>query len=257
MATFLHRPVNRGSEVSIPTGLCRSAQGCGKGVTLGVRIGRIPNPSGLQQTDGNRCNPVGVGEFFRRDPRVARPSQPWDECWNPVGIRGNTLPRFIVATVFAALLCAVLPLHAQIVADGATNTSNNVPNTFPGDVTVGTNGSFTLLVLSDNSLLTNSGSGIIGLNATATSNEVRLVSPSARWQVGGSLFIVGSNGAFNRLVVSNGATVKDAVGFVGENVSASNNLAVVTGPGSVWSNASSFFLGFFGAGNELVVSNGG
>jgi len=43
-------------------------------------------------------------------------------------------------------------------------------------VTVGTNGSFTLLVLSDNALLTNSGNGVIGRNATAKFNEGRLVS---------------------------------------------------------------------------------
>src|SRR2546430_5056316 len=93
--------------------------------------------------------------------------------------------------VLAATLLAVSPLRAQIVADGATNTLSNVTNTFTGDVTVGTNGSFTLLVLSDNALLTNSGNATIGFNTTAKSNEVQLASPSARWQVGGSLFIVG------------------------------------------------------------------
>ena len=51
---------------------------------------------------------------------------------------------------------------AQIVADGATNTLSNVTTNITGDVTVGTNGAFTLLVLSDNALLTNSGSGTIG-----------------------------------------------------------------------------------------------
>src|SRR5687767_6998876 len=111
--------------------------------------------------------------------------------------------------LFLALLTAsgiVLPLDAQVVNDGATNTLSNVTNSFPGDVTVGTNGSFTLLVLSDNSLLTNSGHGVIGRNATATSNQVQLLSPTARWRMGGSLF-VGSNGSMSRLVISNGAFV--------------------------------------------------
>src|SRR5947207_776655 len=106
-----------------------------------------------------------------------------------------------------SLALTVSPLRAQLVADGATNTLANVTNTITGDVTVGTNGSFTLLVLSNNALLTNSLNGTIGLNTTAKSNEVRLISPSARWLVGGSLFAVGSNGSFNRLVVSNGATM--------------------------------------------------
>src|SRR6266704_2048302 len=76
---------------------------------------------------------------------------------------------------------------AQIVADGATNTLSNVTTNITGDVTVGTNNPFTLLVLSDNALLTNSANGVISLNATAKSNEVRLVSPSASWLMGGTL----------------------------------------------------------------------
>src|SRR5215216_3807021 len=109
--------------------------------------------------------------------------------------------------ILAAGLLAVVQGSAQVVNDGATNTLSNVTNIFT-DVTVGTNGAFTLLVLSDNALLTNSGNGVISLNATARSNEVRLASPSARWLMGNSFF-VGSNGAMSRVVVSNGAMVRD------------------------------------------------
>src|SRR5882724_10003568 len=158
------------------------------------------------------------------------------------------------------LAATLLPLRAQIVADGATNTLSNVTNNFTRDVTVGTNGSFTLLVLSDNTLLTGSANVIIGRNTTAKSNEVRLVSSSARWQLGGLFAFptvyVGSNGAFNRLVVSNGATVSAFSGYVGVQPPASNNLALVTGPGSVWSMAS-LDVGSFSAGNQVIVSNGG
>src|SRR5712671_730857 len=116
------------TEVSIPTGLCRLAQSCEERATLGVGMEGLPTPSGLQQANGSRCNPVGVGEFFRPGPRVARSSQPssqpWANCWNPVGIPGNGSLRFIVTSVFAAALLAVTvsPLRAQLVADGATNT---------------------------------------------------------------------------------------------------------------------------------------
>ena len=61
--------------------------------------------------------------------------------------------------LLAALALTASPLRAQIVADGTTTTLNNVTNTITGDVTVGTNGSFTLLILSDNALLTNSANG--------------------------------------------------------------------------------------------------
>ena len=102
----------------------------------------------------------------------------------------------------AALLGLALPLGAQIVADGATATLANVTTNITGSVTVGTNGSFTLLTIGDNALLTNSANGIIGQNATARSNTVRLVSPTARWLMRNNL-LVGSNGAFNRLVITN------------------------------------------------------
>src|SRR6185503_17276746 len=158
--------------------------------------------------------------------------------------------------LFAAWIAAVTvsPLRAQVVADGATATLNNVTNTITGTVTVGTNGSFTLLVLSDNSLLTNSANGVIGLNLTAKSNEVRLTSGSARWLMGGDL-IAGNNGSFNRLVVSNGAFVSDATGTVGsESVGgpvANSNIVVVTDAGSLWNNTNNLYVGLFGVGNQL------
>ena len=47
--------------------------------------------------------------------------------------------------ILAAMLITAPALRAQVVGDGATNTLSNVTNTFTGDVTVGTNRSFTLL----------------------------------------------------------------------------------------------------------------
>jgi hypothetical protein len=152
------------------------------------------------------------------------------------------------------------PLQAQIVADGASATLANVTNTITGTVTVGTNGSFTLLTLADNALLTNSAHGVIGRNATARSNEVRLVNPTARWRMGGSLF-VGSNGLFSTLVVSNGASVESLDGRLGFGSASANNTALVTGPGSLWTNRGGFSVAnpFLGSStsNRLVVSDGG
>ena len=154
----------------------------------------------------------------------------------------------------------VLPsANSQIVPDGATNTLSNVTNTINGNVVVGTNGSFTLLVLSDNTLLTNSVNGILGRNGTAKSNEVQLISSTARWRMGGSLF-VGSNGASSRLVVSNGALLEDFNGNLGFLSASSNNSALVTGAGSLWTNNGAFSISgaFFSSskGNQVVVSNG-
>jgi len=150
-------------------------------------------------------------------------------------------------------------LRAQLVNDGGTATLANVTNSIPGDVTVGTNGSFTLLTLltlSDNALLTNSANGVIGRNASARSNEVRLTSPTARWLMGGDLS-VGSNGAMNRLLVSNRAWAENFIGSLATGVQSCNNVALVTGRGSVWSNRASVILGWFGPNNQVIVSNGG
>ena len=157
--------------------------------------------------------------------------------------------------ILAATLLGVPALNAQLVADGATNTLSNVTTNIPGSVTVGANGSFTLLVLSNNCLVTNSGVGAIGQNTTAKSNEVRLVSATARWLMGGQLF-VGNSGSFNRLAVNNGAQVTNSLGTIGNSISASNNTAVVSGAGSFWNNQSDLYVGQLGGGNRLEVSGG-
>lgn len=165
--------------------------------------------------------------------------------------------RIRTRTVVALMLMSIaLPVHAQLVADGATNTLSNVTNTATGDVTVGTNGSFTLLVLSDNTLLTNSVNGIIGRNATAKSNAVHLLSPTARWRMGGSLFI-GSNGASSQLTVSNGAWVDNLIGALGQTAASSNNTVLVTDGGSLWNNRADLNIGGSGPNNQMIVSNGG
>jgi len=145
---------------------------------------------------------------------------------------------------------------AQPVNDGAIKILNNVTNTITGDVTMGTNGAFTLLVLSDNALLTNSMNGIIGRNTTAKSNEVQLISATAQWRMAGSLF-VGRNGAISRLVVSNGGFVENNSASLGNRTKSSNNLAVVAGSGSLWSNRNSLDIGGLGHDNQLIMSNGG
>jgi T5SS/PEP-CTERM-associated repeat protein len=165
--------------------------------------------------------------------------------------------RSIRIWVLAAALLAASTLHAQLVNDGATRVLSNVTNSFSGIVFVGTNGPFTLLVLSNNTLLTNSGTGIIGQNSAARSNEARLVSSSARWLMSGGL-VIGNNAGFNRLAISNGARVTSLFGeMASTSVSASNNSAVVTGAGSVWSNANNLTLGSVAGGNRLEISDGG
>jgi T5SS/PEP-CTERM-associated repeat protein len=172
----------------------------------------------------------------------------------------------------------------QVVADGATNTLNNVTNFIAGDVTVGNNGSFTLLILTNNALLTNSGHGYLGRNPGANSNTVRLAGANTRWLMSGNLY-VGSNGVFNQLVISNSSTVSASnnvvVGFsssasnnflslstgawltnggdgvLGWNPGANANSAFVSGTNSRWQVGNSLYVGSNGAFNQLVISNAG
>jgi T5SS/PEP-CTERM-associated repeat protein len=146
-------------------------------------------------------------------------------------------------------------LQAQFVNDGASRTMSNETNFYDGDITIGTNGSFTLLTLSNNALLTNSGHGNIGLNATASSNEVRLINPSARWLIGESC-VVGSNGTFNRLIISNGAMASSDYTIIGHDAGANNNAVIVTGTNSLWKYGTFLRVGNSGSFNQLVVSEG-
>lgn len=93
----------------------------------------------------------------------------------------------------------------------------------------------------------------VGLTTTSTNNEIQLVGPGAMLQV---LFLLdlGANGGGNRLVVSNGARLRDDNCFIG--LSATNNEAIVTGPGTSWTNTSGLYVGRFRGGNRLFVTNG-
>jgi T5SS/PEP-CTERM-associated repeat protein len=172
---------------------------------------------------------------------------------NSLKLGKSSIGPFLVA---GSCLCCAIPGQAQVVNDGATATINHVTNTITGGVIVGTNGSFTLLVLTNGALLTNSGNGVVGMNATAKSNTVRLTSANTRWLMALDLN-VGSNGSVNHLVLTNGAFVANNFAALGIGPTSSNNDALVTGIGSVWSNRNDLYVGYVGHGNSLVVSNGG
>ncbi len=160
------------------------------------------------------------------------------------------------STIVLCMLLAVSSICAQILPDGTSLTLTGQTNFYNGDIIIGTNGSFTLLTISSNALLTNSGNGFIGFSTSAQNNEVRLISPTGRWFMGTNLF-VGTNGSFNRLTISNGAMVVNRDSIIGYNPSAANNEVVVSGPGSLWTNSGQVNLGVESSANRLVISNGG
>ena len=95
-----------------------------------------------------------------------------------------------------------------------------------GNLLVGSNSSFNQLIITNGATLTNNGLGLLGVNVGANSNMVFLSGPGSRWLKSDSL-LVGENGAFNRLIVSNGATVEGwEINYIG--FSSTSGLAAST-----------------------------
>ncbi len=140
--------------------------------------------------------------------------------------------------------------NRAVVTDAGSSWTNGQ------DLYVGELGSANLLVVSNGAVISGAGHGFIGFNASARSNSVVLTDSGSRWLLSSNLY-VGSNGPFNRLVISNGARLENQFAAIGGGISSSNNEVVVTGVGSVWTNRATLHLGESGRGNRLVVSNGG
>jgi len=70
---------------------------------------------------------------------------------------------------------------------------------------------------------------------------------------------VGTDSGNTTLILTNGGQVNSDGGTIGSEAGSSSNIVFITGPGSVWSNYPNAFvsLGGSGAGNRLIVTNGG
>jgi subtilase-type serine protease len=89
--------------------------------------------------------------------------------------------------------------------------------------------------------------------ATGDVNPAVPAPPPDVWNVGGSLF-VGQTGS-GTLTITEGAVVRDANGFVGQEPG-SIGVATVSGAGSTWTDVGSLFVGNFGTGT-LSLTEGG
>jgi T5SS/PEP-CTERM-associated repeat protein len=163
----------------------------------------------------------------------------------------------LVLLLLFALLFLSPRAQAQLVSDGGTATINGTTNNLGGDLTVGTNGGNTTLILT-NGAVVNSGNALIGLNAGATNNLVAVSGTGSRLTTAGglSVFRIGNGGAFNRLLISQGGAVSNGYGVIGYLAGASNNSVLVTDAGSAWTN-NVLYLGENGSGNSLTIANAG
>jgi T5SS/PEP-CTERM-associated repeat protein/uncharacterized repeat protein (TIGR03803 family) len=101
--------------------------------------------------------------------------------------------------------------------------------------------------------------GYLGYYSAGSNNLVTVTGPGSVWANQSAVY-VGYDGVGNRLTIANGAQVGSQNGYVGYDQLSycSNNVVVVTDPGSIWSNQYTLYVGCsYGAGNQLIVTNGG
>ena len=87
--------------------------------------------------------------------------------------------------------------------------------------------------------------------------QTNIISGTASNWAGFGGYVVGSNTFGDVLVIENGGVLSNFYGVIGDLSAASNNTAIVTDSGSIWSNYEGLAIGASGAGNNLVISNGG
>ena len=96
----------------------------------------------------------------------------------------------------------------------------------------------------------------IGFTTNATNNRLNVLNPGTVLTNSADVF-VGYAGSSNSLVISNGASVTDRIGFIGNDTISSNNSVLVTGTNSAWTNTGDLLVGYGGSSNSLVISSGG
>ena len=129
------------------------------------------------------------------------------------------------------------------------------------DLYLGNGGSGNNLSVANGGRVLNSG-GWIGWGTSATSNSVIVSGAGSVWQNSGDLN-VGYYGFGNSLAIDNGGRVFNSGGHIGYSSyytgssCGTGNTVTVTGPGSVWSNSGTLYVGDGGSYNSLVIANGG
>jgi T5SS/PEP-CTERM-associated repeat protein len=108
--------------------------------------------------------------------------------------------------------------------------------------------------------------GVIG-DWAGTHNSALVSGPGSLWNVSSDL-IVGRSATVSSLVISNGAEVTSATGYLGSigslfgqgsacQYSVSGSRVLVSGVGSAWNVIGPLFVGYGGVGNTLTISNAG
>ena len=152
--------------------------------------------------------------------------------------------------------------YTSYVGNNAGANSNVVTVTGAGSVwnnnlflILGAFGSGNQLIITNGGAV--SGGGDIGANSGANNNTATVTGPGSLWNNGGNPLYVGNSSVGNQLTIANNGAVSDTAGYVGYVAGANSNTVLVTGPGSLWSNSSSLYVGNSSVGNQLTIANGG
>jgi T5SS/PEP-CTERM-associated repeat protein len=141
--------------------------------------------------------------------------------------------------------------NTAIVTDSGSIWSN-----YEG-LAIGASGAGNNLVISNGGIVWVGPAAItLGASATSSSNNTVTVTGIGSALTNNSDLYVGYFGKANRMTISAGGAVHDSTGYVGNGGGSSNNVVLITGPGSVWSNGV-MVLGENGKANQMTTTNGG
>lgn len=168
----------------------------------------------------------------------------------------HLLSRTALAIGF--LVSGVGVASAQFTANFLTNTIDGLTSNWVGNYHIGSNTTFNVLQVINGGVLTNQ-FGFMGYEVSG-SNAFALVDGNGSAWINTTNLTVGRSGRAE-LVITNGGKVVNSVSTVGGsggggNVAASGSRVLVSGNGSLWTNAGSVSVGYL-APAQVHVNNGG
>ena len=154
---------------------------------------------------------------------------------------------------------ATLGYHPGSSNNSAVVTGTNSGWYVDGVLTVGRSEAGNSLTVANGGSLESYGA-TIGQYTRSSNNTVLVTGPGSYWNNYGWLY-VGDYGSSNKLTISNGGHVYSDGAYVGYGsgapTSGNNNSVVVTGTNSAWNIDGDLYIGYYGAGNSMLISNTG
>ncbi|MBM3859732.1 MAG: hypothetical protein FJ395_08800, partial [Verrucomicrobia bacterium] len=124
-----------------------------------------------------------------------------------------------------------------------------------GKLYLGFEGANNTVIITNQGQVFCSSDGVIGRDND--NNRMIVTGSGSLWNISGTWFHVGYAGSGNMLTIANGGAVNSAICYLGYTNGANNNAVIIAGTGSIWTTTSDLFIGRYGSGNSLTISNGG